>query len=215
MKKMVIAIDGPAASGKSSVAKIIAHKLNYIYIDSGAMYRAVALYILRNNKINDLNDIKITFDDKNHVFLNGEDVSDEIRTAPVTKLVPQVAQDGEIRAYLVKLQQDFAKNHSIVMDGRDIGTVVFKDADVKIYQVASVEARAQRRYLEDKLKGNEVALESIKKDIQERDEQDINREISPLLKAEDAIEVDTSNLSLEASADLILKIIAERMMPNE
>lgn len=214
MKKNIIAIDGPAASGKSSVAKRIAKKLNYLYIDSGAMYRAVALYILQHGKIDNLQDIKITFDNNQHIYLNEKDVSKEIRSSEVTKLVPKVAQNPEIRAYLVKLQQDFGLEHNVVMDGRDIGTVVFKDADVKIYQLASVDARAQRRYLEEQAKGYNVDLNEIKKDIEERDAQDITREISPLIKADDAIEVDTSNLSLEESVNLILDIIKERMMTN-
>ena len=215
MKNYVIAIDGPAASGKSSVAKLVAQELNYVYIDSGAMYRAVALYMLENGNIDDLDKIKITFDKQQNVFLNDINVTKEIRSSEVTKLVPKVAQASSVRAYLVKQQQEFAKNHNIVMDGRDIGTVVFKDAKVKIFQLASVDARAQRRYLEELAKNNKVELNEIKREIKSRDEQDINREIAPLKKAEDAIEVDTSDMSLEESVAIILEIIKERVNANE
>ncbi|MGL4382403.1 MAG: (d)CMP kinase [Bacilli bacterium] len=217
MKKEIIAIDGPSASGKSSVAKEVAKRLNYLYIDSGSMYRCVAYYLLKNkldiSQLKDhLDQIDISFDLDNNVFLNGENVSEEIRSGAVTKLVATIATLDYVRSYLVLKQQEYGQNKGIVMDGRDIGSVVFKDAKVKIYQVASVEARASRRHLENQLHNRESDLEEIKKQIEERDYIDMNRTISPLIKVDDAIEIDTSNLSLEENIEQVLEIIKKRVM---
>lgn len=216
MKKIVIAIDGPAASGKSTVAKLVASKLQYKYIDSGAMYRCVALYALRNNYdieqiIANLNNIQISFDTENKVYLNGEDVSKEIRENEVTKLVPVVAQNPKIREYLVSLQKKLGEEKGIVMDGRDIGSVVFPNAELKIYQDASAKARAQRRYKENVEKNIQTNLEDLIKEIEERDHQDMNREHSPLVQAKDAVYLDTSDLSIEQSVDKIIDLVNERV----
>jgi CMP/dCMP kinase len=212
MKKEIIAIDGPAGSGKSTIAKLVAKKLHYKYIDSGAMYRCVALYLIQNdikpkNVAKVLDEIHIDFDKKGRVYLNGDDVSDEIRSEEVTKMALVIAQNKKVRAKLVEMQRAYGKDKGVVMDGRDIGTVVFKDAKVKIYQVASVEARAKRRYLED----TSLSYEQILADIKKRDYEDMHRSISPLIKADDAVEVDTSDLTIDETVDAILKIFKERV----
>lgn len=220
MKKEIIAIDGPAASGKSSVAKLVAQKLNYKYIDSGAMYRCVALFLLENSYdldtiIDHLDEIEIEFDISNNVFLNGVNVTNDIRSNEVTKLVAKVAALEKVREKLVMLQQAYGIEKGIVMDGRDIGSVVFKDAKVKIYQVASVDARARRRHLENVEKKIDSNLLEIKNEIEQRDYEDINRKISPLTKADDAIVVDTSDLSIEESVDEVIKIFKKKVLDNE
>ncbi|MDF9866900.1 cytidylate kinase [Bacilli bacterium PM5-3] len=214
--KEIIAIDGPAASGKSTVAKLVAKKLGYKYIDSGAMYRCVALYALENSIsiddiANHLDDIKIEFDVENNVYLNNENVSMKIRTNEVTALVPKIAKIELVREKLVEMQQSFGLEKGIVMDGRDIGTVVFKDAKVKIYQVASAKARALRRYNENIANGIKSNLSEIEAEIEKRDHDDINRDISPLTKASDAIEVDTSNYSIEENVEKVLEIFKEKV----
>ncbi|MEG0283762.1 MAG: (d)CMP kinase [Erysipelotrichales bacterium] len=216
MEKEIIAIDGPAASGKSTVAKQVAQKLGYKYIDSGAMYRCLTLYALDNNiEINSivdyLSEIKIEFGNNLEVFMNDIDVSNDIRSLRVTKNVAKLAAIKEVREYLVAMQQGYGVDKGIVMDGRDIGSVVFKDAKVKIYQIASVEARAQRRYEEDKRQGRLSSLEEIKADIEQRDYEDINREVTPLVKAEDAVELDTSNMSVAQSVDAVIEIFNEKV----
>ncbi|MDL2212040.1 (d)CMP kinase [Erysipelotrichaceae bacterium OttesenSCG-928-M19] len=216
MRKEIIAIDGPAASGKSTVAKRVAKKLNYKYIDSGAMYRAVAYYMLKN-KIsledikNHLDEIVIDFDVANNVYLNKQDVSKELRSEEVTNLVAQVATIKEVREKLVYLQQQLGQEKGIVMDGRDIGSVVFKDALVKIYQVASVKARALRRYEENIARGITSNLEQIEQEIAKRDYEDLNREHSPLLKASDAIEIDTSTMSIDENVQEIIEIFRKKV----
>ncbi|SEF76401.1 cytidylate kinase [Caloramator fervidus] len=215
MKKISIAIDGPAGAGKSTIAKIIAKKLNIEYIDTGAMYRAVTLKILRDNiDINDkeqllnmLNNIEIKFVN-NRIYLDGLDVSEEIRMPHVGKYVSQVAAIKEVREKLVLLQRNIAKNSSVIMDGRDIGTNVLKDADVKIFLIASVEERAKRRYKELKQKGIEVSYEDILREIEKRDFIDSTREVNPLKKAEDAIIVDSSNKTIDEVVEEILNIIS-------
>ncbi|MEG0284365.1 MAG: (d)CMP kinase [Erysipelotrichales bacterium] len=216
MAKEIIAIDGPAASGKSTVAKQVAQKLGYKYIDSGAMYRCLTLYALDNeipinDIVNHLDKIKIEFGSNLEVYMNDVDVSEDIRSLRVTKNVASLAAIKEVREYLVAMQQGYGKDKGIVMDGRDIGSVVFKDAKVKIYQIASVEARAQRRYEEDKRQGRLSSLEEIKADIEQRDYEDINREVTPLVKAEDAIELDTSNMSVAQSVDAVIEIFNEKV----
>jgi len=212
-KKIVIAIDGHSSCGKSTLAKSLARQLGYIYIDSGAMYRVVTLHALRNGWITDgqpdkknitegLRDIKITFEwdkttEKNTTFLNGENVEDEIRQLEVSQNVSPVSTIAEVRTEMVKQQRENGKNKGIVMDGRDIGTVVFPDAELKIFMTASPEIRAQRRYLELKEKGEEVAFDEIMNNVEERDSIDSTRETSPLRKAEDALVLDNSFLSRE------------------
>ena len=229
-KKIVIAIDGHSSCGKSTLAKSLARELGYIYIDSGAMYRVVTLHALRNGWITDgqpdkkkitegLRDIKITFEwdkttEKNTTFLNGENVEDEIRQLEVSQNVSPLSTIAEVRTEMVKQQRENGKNKGIVMDGRDIGTVVFPDAELKIFMTASPEIRAQRRYLELKEKGEEVAFDEIMNNVEERDSIDSTRETSPLRKAEDALVLDNSFLSreeqLQWSLDKAKKIIEKK-----
>ena len=205
MKKISIAIDGPSAAGKSSIAKIVAKKLGYVYIDTGAMYRCVGYYCLQNNiDLNNetavsaiLKNIKITMDSNNRVYLNEHDVSDQIRQDEVSMSASLVSSYQDVREFLVKQQRKMSNVGGVILDGRDIGTVVLPDAKLKIYQNASVETRAKRRFLENKKRGLSADLETIKKDIEQRDYQDMNRKISPLKKADDAIVLDTSNLSID------------------
>ena len=216
MKKNIsVAIDGPSAAGKSTIAKMVAKKENFIYIDTGAMYRCVAYYCL-TQKI-DLNDekaveqaiehIQIRLTPDNKVYLNDEDVSNQIRQDQVSLGASCVSKYQAVRTFLVDEQRKMAETGNVILDGRDIGTVVLPHADLKIYQIASVETRAKRRYLENKERGLEADLETIKKEIEERDYQDTHREISPLKKAEDAIELDTSSLTLEEVVEQVLTLI--------
>ena len=216
MKKNIsVAIDGPSAAGKSTIAKMVAKKENFIYIDTGAMYRCVAYYCL-TQKI-DLNDekaveqaiehIQISLTPDNKVYLNDEDVSNQIRQDQVSLGASCVSKYQAVRSFLVDEQRKMAKAGNVILDGRDIGTVVLPNADLKIYQIASVETRAKRRYLENLERGLNADLETIKKEIEERDYQDTHREISPLKKAEDAIELDTSSLTLEEVVEQVLTLI--------
>ena len=216
MKKNIsVAIDGPSAAGKSTIAKMVAKKENFIYIDTGAMYRCVAYYCL-TQKI-DLNDekaveqaiehIQIRLTPDNKVYLNDEDVSNQIRQDQVSLGASCVSKYQAVRSFLVDEQRKMAKAGNVILDGRDIGTVVLPNADLKIYQIASVETRAKRRYLENLERGLDAYLETIKKEIEERDYQDTHREISPLKKAEDAIELDTSSLTLEEVVEQVLTLI--------
>lgn len=215
-KTAAIAIDGPAAAGKSTVAKIVAEKLNFIYIDTGAMYRALtrkaldegldlsnekAIFnLLLRTKIELKNDQKCQ-----RVFLDGKDVTNEIRYQDVSTKVSYIAKLTSVRKEMVKRQQALAKNLGVVMDGRDIGTHVLPDAELKIFLVASVDERAKRRHDENISKGLPSNLEQLKKEIEQRDEIDSNRETAPLVKAEDAIEVNTTALSIDEVVSLILK----------
>ena len=216
MKKNIsVAIDGPSAAGKSTIAKMVAKKENFIYIDTGAMYRCVAYYCL-TQKI-DLNDekaveqaiehIQIRLTPDNKVYLNDEDVSNQIRQDQVSLGASCVSKYQAVRSFLVDEQRKMAKAGNVILDGRDIGTVVLPNADLKIYQIASVGTRAKRRYLENLERGLDADLETIKKEIEERDYQDTHREISPLKKAEDAIELDTSSLTLEEVVEQVLTLI--------
>ena len=216
MKKNIsVAIDGPSAAGKSTIAKMVAKKENFIYIDTGAMYRCVAYYCL-TQKI-DLNDekaveqaiehIQIRLTPDNKVYLNDEDVSNQIRQDQVSLGASCVSKYQAVRSFLVDEQRKMAKAGNVILDGRDIGTVVLPNANLKIYQIASVETRAKRRYLENLERGLDADLETIKKEIEERDYQDTQREISPLKKAEDAIELDTSSLTLEEVVEQVLTLI--------
>ena len=217
MKKITIAIDGYSSCGKSTMAKDLAREIGYIYIDSGAMYRAVTLYciekelftekgILVEKLKKDINDIRISFflnpeDQRPMTCLNGKIVEDRIRNMEVSSRVSQVAALGFVREALVKQQQEMGKNKGIVMDGRDIGTAVFPEAELKIFVTASAEIRAQRRYDELKAKGQEASFEEILANVKERDHIDMTREVSPLRQAEDAIPLDNSHLSIEQQKD--------------
>lgn len=219
MKKISIAVDGPSAAGKSSIAKIVAKQLDYIYIDTGAMYRCVGYYCLENNiDLKDetsvsqtLKQIKIEMDSDNHVYLNGHDVSEAIRQDQVSMSASIVSSYQAVRTFLVEQQRQMASGGGVILDGRDIGTVVLPDAQLKIYQVASVDTRAKRRYLENQERGLAVDFDTIKKDIEQRDYQDMNRDISPLKKADDAIVLDTSDLSLQEVVDQVLKLVAKKI----
>ena len=213
MKKITIAIDGYSSCGKSTMAKDLAREVGYIYIDSGAMYRAVTLYCLENQLFTEggidtekletaMPGIQISFQlnpetGRPMTFLNGVNVEDRIRTMEVSNRVSPVAALPFVREALVKLQQEMGKEKGIVMDGRDIGTTVFPDAELKIFVTASAEVRAQRRYDELKAKGQEASFDEILANVKERDYIDQNREVSPLRKAEDAILLDNSNLTIE------------------
>lgn len=217
-RKYQIAIDGPAGAGKSTIAKLLAKELNYLYIDSGAMYRACTLLLIKNNIINKseleidkrIKKIKIEFKKKNDeqlVYLNDEDVSKEIRLQEITKNVSFVSAIKYIREEMVKRQKEFGTNDSIIMDGRDIGTAVFKDADLKIYLTASAEIRAKRRKKDlDKL-NEKSTLPDLIKDIQRRDHLDSSRKISPLSKAQDAIVIDSSNLKIDEVIEKIKSLL--------
>lgn len=230
-KKIIIAIDGHSSCGKSTLAKSLARELGYVYIDSGAMYRAVTLYALRNGWIKNgepdrqkviegLKDIKITFhwDEKteqNTTFLNGENVEEEIRQLEVSQNVSPISTIAEVRHEMVKQQRENGKNKGIVMDGRDIGTVVFPDAELKIFMTASPEIRAQRRFQELKEKGLEVNFEEILKNVEERDSIDSGREVSPLKKADDALVLDNSYLTREEQLQWSLERAKEKMEEDE
>ncbi|RST93366.1 cytidylate kinase [Vagococcus lutrae] len=216
--KMQIAIDGPASAGKSTVAKILAKKLGYVYCDTGAMYRALTYMALMNKVsladekrlVSLLDEMTISFRqeaDGQRVLVNHQDVTDEIREANVSQNVSEVSAHSGVREALVRQQQEIAAQSDIVMDGRDIGTIVLPNAPVKIFLIASVAERAQRRYEENKAKGMTVELEQIKKEIEERDYKDTTRKVSPLVKAEDAIELDTTGLSIEQVVEKIEQII--------
>lgn len=203
-----VAIDGPAGAGKSTIAKKLAKELGFVYVDTGAMYRTIALYLIRNNispededsvkGALDNIDVKLEYvDGTQQVILNGENVSGLIRTEEVGFATSTASKLASVREKLLSLQRYMAKNENVIMDGRDIGTCVVPDAPVKIYLTASVETRAKRRWLEFKEKGMDVSLSEIEKDIAARDYQDMNREIAPLRQAEDAVLVDSSNMSIE------------------
>jgi cytidylate kinase len=223
MKKITIAIDGYSACGKSTLAKDLAERLNFVFVDSGAMYRAVSLYCLRNNLIvdgnpkieqiiADLPNIQMHFEkqaDKTSLFLNDEDVSEEIRSNAVAEVVSKIAAIGPVREKLVLEQQKMGDNGGIIMDGRDIGSVVFPYAELKIFVTANEEVRVQRRYNELKSKGIQSTLDEVRKNLQERDYIDTHREISPLIQVDDAIILDNSNLTREEQVDFVLKLIRE------
>lgn len=215
---MQVAIDGPASSGKSTISKLIAKENHFVYLDTGAMYRVVTLAVLRNKiSIDDheaieklVQTIEIGFsmqDGKQSVFMNGEDVTDEIRSVEVTKNVSAVSAIKEVRTRLVHLQQEIAENHSIIMDGRDIGTVVLPQAEIKIFLVASVEERAKRRFIENQEKGIEMSYEELVEDIRRRDHIDSTRKESPLRKAEDAFEIDTTTMTIEDVVKTVTALI--------
>lgn len=214
MSHISIAIDGPAAAGKSTIAKRVAKKLEYLYIDTGAMYRAVTLYVLEHGDeiIQDIsNHIHITFGTSDEVYLNDKDVSKEIRSPEVTNNVSRIAAIGEVRTYLVDMQREISRTSSVVMDGRDIGTTVLPDAEVKIFMQASPKVRAERRLLEETARGNNIDLETLTAEIIRRDEIDSTRKISPLVKAEDAVLLDTSHLSIEEAEAKIIQLVEDKL----
>lgn len=216
MKTIKIAIDGPSGSGKSTTAKLLAKKLDYLYLDTGAMYRAVGLAWLKekveaNNE--NLSEIlnRYNFDFHFHpenliVKINDEDVTSKIRTQEVSDAASLVSSFQPVREKLVDMQRKMAEKHGAILDGRDIGTVVFPDAELKIYLVASIESRAERRYKELKLKGQDVDLDEIKKKLLERDLFDSTRKISPLKKADDAVEIDTTGLTITGQVNKVYEL---------
>jgi cytidylate kinase len=218
MKKYVIAIDGPAASGKSTTAKGLAKKLKYVYIDSGAMYRACGLMsLLEGIDLNDENElakmldrikISITYSEAgNKIILNRQDVTERIREADITKLSSEIAVIGIVRIKMVDLQREMGEKGGVIMDGRDIGTVVFPNADFKFFMIADVHTRAVRRWEEAKSQGENLSLEAIEKELIWRDKNDSERKISPLKQAEDAIPIDTSELTITDQINFLYKIV--------
>ena len=223
MQNITIAIDGFSSTGKSTLAKQIAKELGYVYVDTGAMYRAVTLYALQNHFINEnsfkVNDFVLELDKINlsfkfnealgfsEMYLNDVNVEKEIRTLEVSSYVSKVSAVPEVRYQLVKQQQKMGEGKGIVMDGRDIGTVVFPQAELKIFMTASPEIRAQRRYDELIKRGDKVNFDEVLQNVQERDYIDSHREDSPLIKAQDAIEIDNSNLTLEKQFESIMNLV--------
>ena len=216
-----VAIDGPAGAGKSTIAKRLAKELNYIYVDTGAMYRAIGLYMLKANISGDdeagvsqaVKDVDVSIAYEDHaqkVLLNGEDVSDQIRTEEVSQMASVTSAYRAVREKLLSLQQNLAKSNDVIMDGRDIGTTILPNADVKVYLTASVETRAKRRYDEYISKGQSADLSQIEEDIKLRDHQDMTREISPLKKADDAVEVDSSHMTIDEVVDTIKKLCLKK-----
>ena len=227
MKNIIISLDGHSACGKSTLAKMISDHLSYVYIDTGAMYRAITLYFIKNNLIdqdnnlnknfiNHVNKIHIDFAKKSNeekftVRLNGVFVEKEIRTLEISKLVSSVSKNQIIRSKLIKLQQSYGAENNLVIDGRDIGTVVFPYAQIKFWITASEKIRAQRRYLEFQKTNNDITFKEVLEDIKRRDNEDENRTISPLIKPDNAMEIDNSYLSIEKTFQTALTHINEMM----
>jgi cytidylate kinase len=220
MKKLIIAIDGPAGAGKSTVAQILAHRLHYNYIDTGAMYRAITWKVMKNDVVNDIIaisniakniEISLTYvNEKTTVFVDGCDVTTDIRTPEVSRRVSEVAQIKSVRDAMLQLQRQMAGYGGVVMDGRDIGTHVLPNADVKIFLTASIEERAERRWRELTEKGFDVKLEELEEEIAARDKNDSEREFAPLMQASDAVKIDTTALSIDEAVKAITKICEER-----
>ncbi len=215
---MRIALDGPSGSGKSTVAKALAKRLGIIYVDTGALYRTIGLYVRDNgfartdipNIIACLDEIKLGMDfidGKQIITLNGKEIGDEIRTGEIAMYASAVSAVPEVRAFLLETQRKIARENSVVMDGRDIGTVIIPDAEVKIFMVASNEARAKRRFLELQAKGEDCTYEGVLADIIERDRNDSTRKAAPCVPAEDAIHLDNSNLNIEETVEKVIEII--------
>ncbi|WP_026511545.1 MULTISPECIES: (d)CMP kinase [unclassified Butyrivibrio] len=216
-----IAIDGPAGAGKSTIAKIVSAKLGFIYIDTGAMYRAMAVHMIRNGVSGDDNaaieknidtaDITIGYENGEQVvYLNGENVNSQLRTEQVSAMASITSANAKVREKLVELQRKQAKTTNVVMDGRDIGTVVLPDSELKIYLTAGTRVRAERRYKELVEKGVSCNLDEIEEDIKDRDHRDMTRENSPLKKADDAVEIDSSYMTIEEVADKIISLYKEK-----
>jgi CMP/dCMP kinase len=217
LKKVIIAIDGPAGSGKSTAAKNIAQNLDFIYLDTGAMYRAITYLALRNGIVENIPaviemtqkiSLKVKFENNvTRVFVDGEEITDNIRTPDVNSKVSEISTIPEVRSELVKIQKKLGEEADIVAEGRDVTTVVFPYADVKIFMTASVEERAKRRFKEFQEKKADISLEEVKENIEKRDKIDSERSISPLKKADDAIEFDNTGLSITDELDLLLNIV--------
>ena len=226
-KKITIAIDGFSSTGKSTLAKQVAKELGYVYVDTGAMYRAVTYYAMLNNLVSEdflekenlvsqLSKIQLQFQFNPtlgfaEMYLNGENVEQAIRTIEVSRNVSRIAEISEVRAKLVEQQQAMGKNKAIVMDGRDIGTVVFPDAELKLFMNASAATRARRRFDELLEKGQSVTFEEVLQNVQQRDYIDTHREDSPLVKADDAIEIDNSAMSKKEQFELVMQLVAEKL----
>ena len=217
-----VAIDGPAGAGKSTVARGAAKELGYIYVDTGALYRTVALAAQRKNVLGDVNGIcdmlpgitvELKFDDEGEqrVYLNGEDVSSLIRTPEISMAASSVSQIPKVREFLLELQRSIARENNVIMDGRDIGTVVLPNADVKIFLFASPECRAERRYKELIEKGQDVKYEDVLKDVNDRDYQDSHREIAPLKPTDESIMADTTGKALPESIEMVVSVIKEKI----
>jgi cytidylate kinase len=227
MKKITIAIDGFSSTGKSTLAKQLAKELGYVYVDTGAMYRAVAYFAMQHNFVSEthldkvglvaqLSTINLRFQFNPalgfaEMYLNNENIETQIRTIEVSRMVSKVAEISEVRAKLVEQQQEMGKDKGIVMDGRDICTVVFPDAELKLFMTASSKTRAQRRFDELVEKGQRVTFEEVLQNVEERDYIDTHREDSPLVKADDAIEIDNSSLSKKEQFELVLKLVKEKL----
>ena len=221
-----IALDGPSGAGKSTVAKAIAKRLSIVYVDTGALYRSIGLFIQRlgidktdkESIIGQLKNINLSLEYKDgvqSVILNGEDVSGLIRTGEIAMYASAVSAIPEVRAFLLDTQRDIARRNSVIMDGRDIGTVILPDAEVKIFMVASAEARAKRRYLELIEKGESCTLESVLADIIERDKNDSTRAVAPAIPAEDAVFLDNSDLDIEGTVQKAIEIISSKVNSEE
>lgn len=221
-KKIIVAIDGPSSSGKSTIAKLVAKHFNFIYIDSGSIYRAITYLALKNNLVNtqsidvvsliDLlnnSSISFSFNSNNQNIIKIDDVSvdNEIRTFKISNNVSLIAEKNEIRKYVLKIQKDISKNKSVVMDGRDIGSFVFPNADFKFFLDASLDVRSFRRWNELKLSEKDLKFEDVKKDLLKRDENDINRKFSPLIRSKDSILIDSDHLDVNEVVDQIIDII--------
>jgi cytidylate kinase len=227
MKKITIAIDGFSSTGKSTLAKQLAAALGYVYVDTGAMYRAVAYYAMQHNLVSEthldaaglvaqLPNIHLRFQFNPtlgfaEMYLNNQNIETQIRTIEVSRMVSKVAEISEVRAKLVEQQQEMGKDKGIVMDGRDIGTVVFPEAELKLFMTASAATRAQRRFDELVEKGQAVTFDEVLQNVEERDYIDTHREDSPLVKATDAIEIDNSTLSKKEQFELVLKLVKEQL----
>ncbi len=222
MKYISIAIDGPSGAGKSTMARRVAELLNYVYVDTGAIYRTVGYHMDFygigpkdtdgvTRLINDV-DIAMEYDDQGvqHMILNGQDVSGEIRTSKMSAIASAISAQPVVRKYLLDLQRNMAKTHNVIMDGRDIGTVVLPKADVKIFLTADLEVRAKRRLIELEAKEEKITLKQVMEDMRKRDEADSNRKIAPLKPAKDAIHLDTTNLDIDGAVEAICRIVKDK-----
>lgn len=221
MNQIAVAIDGPSGAGKSTIARTVAKKLGFIYVDTGALYRTIGLYVFRqgfdalnsDEVINLLKNINIELkyvNDTQCVYLNDEDVSEQIRTPEISVFASRVSVIPKVREFLLDMQREIAKNNNVIMDGRDIGTVILPNAEVKIFLTASAQKRAERRYKELCEKDIQTSLEEVLSDMIKRDEKDSSRSIAPLKQADDAVLLDTSELNLSQSIDAVINIIANK-----